>query len=112
MTDTVTIPRGEYEALLARVEDLEDIAAAYRARQEGPPLPATFAYRILDGESPVRAWREYRGLSLRQLAERSGVAPGFLSEIENGMKTGSVDTLRALATALDTTVDWLVVDQG
>ncbi|MFM2044067.1 MAG: hypothetical protein RLY86_2643 [Pseudomonadota bacterium] len=63
----------------------------------------------MEGESPVRVWREYRGLSPRDLAGATGIAPGFLSEIENGHKTGSVDTLKALARAMETTVDWLVV---
>jgi DNA-binding XRE family transcriptional regulator len=109
MTETVTIPRSAYDALLSRITDLEDALAADRARREGPPLPAAFAWRIADGENPVRVWREYRGEGLRQLAERAGIAPGFLSEIENGRKSGGVATLKAVAAALDTTVDWLIL---
>jgi transcriptional regulator with XRE-family HTH domain len=63
----------------------------------------------MEGESPVRVWREFRGLSLRALAAKSGVSPGYLSEIELGKKPGSVEAYKALAEALDTSVDWLVV---
>ncbi|HSK38964.1 MAG TPA: helix-turn-helix transcriptional regulator, partial [Arenibaculum sp.] len=91
-----------------RLEDLEDILAAERARG-GTPLPLDQAKRIMDGENPVRVWREYRGLSLRGLAAKAGIGPSYLSEIERAEKPGSVDACKALADALDTSVDWLVV---
>ncbi|UEM01876.1 helix-turn-helix transcriptional regulator [Skermanella rosea] len=106
MTDTITIPRAEYDALRTRLEDLEDVLAAQTART-GITLPAEFANRIMDGENPIRVWREYRGLGLRELAIRSGLAAGFLSEIENGKRVGSIATYRALARSLDTSLDWL-----
>lgn len=107
MTDTVTIPRAEYDALQARLEDLEDILAAMQARG-GQPMPMEWASRIIEGESAVRVWREFRGLSLRALAAKAGVSVSYLSEIEAGKKPGSVDAYKALADALDTSVDWLV----
>lgn len=107
MTDTVTIPRVEYDSLQARVEDLEDILAAMQARS-GAPMPLEWANRIIEGESAVTVWREFRALSLRALAAKAGVSASYLSEIETGKKPGSVDAYKALAEALDTTVDWLV----
>ena len=83
MTDieTVTLPRVEDEALLSRLEDAEDISAieAFRARvasvgfEEATKnyLPAELAWRILDGEHPVRVWREHRGLTREALAAAS-----------------------------------------
>ncbi|MBK4722702.1 helix-turn-helix transcriptional regulator [Azospirillum sp. YIM DDC1] len=108
MTETVTIPRAEYDALTARLEDLEDILTAMQAHG-GQPMPLEWAKRILEGESPVRVWREFRGLSLRGLAGKAGVSAGYLSEIEAGKKPGSVEAYKALAEALDTSVDWLVL---
>lgn len=103
------VPRQDYDALLARIEDLEDILAA-REASGGEALPMEFARRIIMDEAhPVRVWREYRGLTLRALAERAGMQPGYVSEIEAGKKAGSVDAYRKLAAALDTTVDALVV---
>jgi hypothetical protein len=29
----------------------------------GQPMPLEWARRIMEGESPVRVWREFRGLS-------------------------------------------------
>ena len=108
MTETLTISRAEYDALTERLEDLEDILAAMNARG-GQPMPLEWARRIIEGKSPVRVWREFRGLSLRALAAKAGVSPGYLSEIELGKKPGSVDAYKALAEALDASVDWLVI---
>ena len=108
MTETVTIPRAEYDALTERLEDLEDILGAMQARG-GQPMPLDWAKRIMEGENAVRVWREFRGLSLRALAAKAGVSAGYLSEIEVGKKPGSVEAYKALAEALDTSVDWLVL---
>jgi transcriptional regulator with XRE-family HTH domain len=63
---------------------------------------------MLEGEHPVRLWREQRGLTLSNLAARAGVAVSYLSEIESGRKPGSVGAFRKLAKALDLGVDDLV----
>ncbi|CAK0739807.1 XRE family transcriptional regulator [uncultured Gammaproteobacteria bacterium] len=106
-TETFTLPRAEYDALVARLEDLEDIAAAASART-GITLPSAFADRIMEGEHAVRVWREYREISLTELAERSGISKGYVSEIETGKKPGSVEAYKALAQTLNTSVDWLL----
>ena len=64
-------------------------------------IPGEFADRILDGENPVRIWREYRGLSIKALAEKVGISAAYLSQIENGVREGSVRTMKALAMALN-----------
>jgi transcriptional regulator with XRE-family HTH domain len=48
----------------------------------------------------IRALRERRGLSLRVVAERAGVSESFVSQIERGVASPSVASLRALAEAL------------
>ena len=73
--ETVTISRAEYDVLTERLEDLDDIVAALKAGG-GQPMPLEWARRIIEGESPVRVWREFRGLSLRALAAKAGVEPG------------------------------------
>jgi transcriptional regulator with XRE-family HTH domain len=42
------------------------------------------------------------------LAKLAKLQPGYLHEIENGVKRGSIDTYRALATALAVTIDDLI----
>jgi transcriptional regulator with XRE-family HTH domain len=49
----------------------------------------------------VRARRLELGLTLRELARRTGVSPSCVSQIERGLRPPSVGTLRALASELD-----------
>jgi transcriptional regulator with XRE-family HTH domain len=49
----------------------------------------------------LRALRTARGLSLSELARRSGVGKGTLSELEGGTRNPTLETLYALTTALN-----------
>ncbi|MFJ4987928.1 helix-turn-helix domain-containing protein [Streptomyces sp. NPDC088732] len=50
---------------------------------------------------PIRAVRTARGLSLRSVAQRSGIDPGHLSKVERGEKQLSLDSLYRLAVVLE-----------
>lgn len=65
--------------------------------------------------APERLWREALGSQVREergrreeriadVAERAGIAPQYLSEIERGRKDPSSEVLSAVAGALDLTV--------
>ena len=106
---TVTLTRTAYDALIARNEELEDRLAAIEA-DDGSRIPHAVALAIMRGERPLAAFRDHRGLTLRGLAERTGIAQSYLSEIERGRKPGSAASLARIAAALDTTVDALLSD--
>lgn len=106
-TNSVTLTRSEYDALIARTEELEDTLAA-RMADDGSRIPHEVALAIMDGERPVAAYRRHRRLTLRQLAARTGLAVGYLSEIERGLKPGSTSALSRIADAVGTTIDTLV----
>jgi DNA-binding XRE family transcriptional regulator len=114
--DTVTISRADLETLVQAAEDAEDIAAVRMRRRHEESLggyemaranylTGEEAKRILAGESPVRIWREKRGLTQRALAQASGVQAGYLSEIESGKKPGSLAAHTSLASALGVALD-------
>ena len=52
--------------------------------------------------------REKRGLSQIQLADMAGVGRAHLSQIENGAVAARIDTLHALAQALEMKLEELV----
>ncbi|MEU4233250.1 XRE family transcriptional regulator [Nonomuraea sp. NPDC026600] len=52
----------------------------------------------------IRALRAMHGLSLSQLAERSGIAKATLFKIERGQTNPTLDTLTAIAETFDVTV--------
>jgi ribosome-binding protein aMBF1 (putative translation factor) len=91
-------------------EAVEDAAAAVAyARTRGEEnLPIEFVDRLLSGESPVRIRREHRRISLAALAHQAGIGKGYLSQIENGERTGTIETMKKLAAALDIELDDLV----
>ena len=113
MNEMVTIPREEYDRLRAAAEDLADLQSYDRAKAAlaagaEERIPADYANRLLDGESPLRVYRDLRGLTQATLAEKAGVNRVTVAEIETGRKQGSVASLRALADALDVTLDDLM----
>ena len=106
---TIALPREEYEALVARNEELEDRLAAIDA-DDGSRIPHAVALAIMRGGNPVAAFRSHSGTTLRDLSERTGVAASYLSEIERGLKPGSAATLSRIANAFGTTIDSLVME--
>jgi DNA-binding XRE family transcriptional regulator len=109
MNRMVTIERAEYERLKSAEEELADIIAFDKAVVEGgQSIPAEYVKRLIDGDSPLRVYRDIRGLTQVQLSERSGVSRVQISEIETQRRTGSVDTIRKLAAALSLAVDDLI----
>ena len=113
MDETVTISKAEYDRLCALEEELADMQAALAveariARGEEELIPAGVVDRLLDGEPPLRVWREFRNLTQAALARASGVNRVQIVEIEAGRSNGSVHTLRKLADALGVAVDDLI----
>ena len=64
------------------------------------PIPLELTERRIAGENAVRIWRDYRGLTQEALAKTSNVSRAMIAAIEAGHKTGSIATLKKLATAL------------
>lgn len=58
--------------------------------------------------SDVRGLRKAQGLTLAELAERTGRSIGFLSQIERGLKKPSVGTLQSLGDALGLGIGWFM----
>jgi transcriptional regulator with XRE-family HTH domain len=56
----------------------------------------------------LRLRRHERGLSLRELADRLGVSPSLISQIERGRANPSVSTLYQLVAELDVSLDELL----
>jgi len=106
------IPYKDYLRLVADAEmmrDVRDYDGALEAIEQGEEtIPSEIVYAILDGENPIRVWREYRGLTLEQLSHAAGISKPYLSQIETGKRTGTTDVLSAIANALDLTLDDIV----
>jgi DNA-binding XRE family transcriptional regulator len=113
MNEMVTIPKDEYLRLKALEEDFADLQNVSKILKrldagEEELVPGLVVDRLLDGEQPLVVWRQHRGLTQSELARRSGVNRVQIIDIEAGRKTGSVETLRKLASTLDIDIDDLV----
>jgi len=107
------IPADDYRVLLEKAEMLDDVAAYDRAKAalaagDDELVPALVANAILDGENPVRVWRQHREMSQVQLAEATGISQAYLAQIETGKREGTLSLFRSLADALEIDLDDLV----
>lgn len=105
----ILIPEEEYEKLIEHIEDLEDIEAVRKSIESNEEaLPYDIVKQIIDGESPVKVYREYRGLTQKQLAEKVDVSEPYISMIEAGERTGTKSILKKIALALSVDVDDII----
>jgi DNA-binding XRE family transcriptional regulator len=108
------IPYEEYQRLLAEAEMLQDIQAYDEAKlslvQGEELIPSEVTFAILDGESPIRVWREHRGMTQQQVAEKAGISKSYLSQLESGQRRGTTEVLSAVARVLDVSLEDLVTE--
>jgi DNA-binding XRE family transcriptional regulator len=103
------IPFRDFEELTRLADAMRDIESYDAALADpGEAVPHALMRRLIDGESPLKVWREHRGLSQAALAECAGVDKTQLSQMETGRKGGSVQVYRRLADALGVDIDDLV----
>jgi transcriptional regulator with XRE-family HTH domain len=79
-------------------------------------LAAPAALRVPRPDYPqigdqLRARRQFLGLSLRDLADRLGVTPSLISQIERGRANPSVSTLYAIVAELELSLDELLFSE-
>jgi len=107
------IPYKEYQKIqeaLEDAEDIRDIERSLKAIQEGKEttIPGEITFAILEGTSPIRAWREYKNIKMNELSKKAGISPAYLSQIENDKRNPTIDTLKAIARELDIDIDMLI----
>jgi len=110
-----TTPKGEEMAILPRseLEALTEVAEHTRAvadYQAGrlPGLTPEQVREFVAANSPLAFWRKHRGLTQSALATEVGVAQNYLSDLENGKRSGPVELWLKLGRALDVPVEALV----
>jgi DNA-binding XRE family transcriptional regulator len=109
------LPRAEYEALVAKAaeadEDFGTARIVARARKEiaaGAPLfPKDVADRMAKGENRVRVLRDWRDMTQVELASKTGLGQGYISDLEIGRRNGTADALKRVAEALGVPLDLL-----
>jgi|SRR5450756_428189 len=114
--EVAILPRKDYEALVAKASEADEDAGTARivtrARKEiasgGPLLPKDIVDRIANGENSVRVLREWRDFTQMYLSLKTNLSQGYISDIENGRRTGTAAALRLIANVLKVPLDLLV----
>jgi transcriptional regulator with XRE-family HTH domain len=78
--------------------------------EKGPGVPPINQDRIEVGRR-IKRIRSAQELTVQDLATRSGVSPGYISEVERGLSAVSVDKLTQIAGGLGVGVDSLLNEQ-
>jgi DNA-binding XRE family transcriptional regulator len=109
------IPYNDYLTLIEKAEMLDDVddydriqSAIIRGEEE--LIPSEIVDAILDGQTPIKVFREYRLLSQHELADKVGISVPYLSQIETQKRQGSIRVLTAIARALNVTLDMILVE--
>lgn len=102
----VLVPEEEFEDMMDVIM-AKEIMARIEAGEE--TWPAELVYELFDTDSRIRTYRTYRKMTVSDLAAAAGISQPYLSEIEAGKKTGSVDVLKRIAAALKVDLDDIVV---
>lgn len=95
----VVVPYAEYAAAFA------DAVGVYGQEAEEGTVPHEVASRVLKEQiSPVRAWREYLGLTQAEVASRMEVSQSAFAQMEAPEGKPRMVTLKKVAAALGLTV--------
>ena len=111
------LPYEEYQRLVEEAEMLQDIrdydeVKAAIAKGDEELIPSEVTYALLDGDNPIRVWREHRGLTQQQVAAQAGISKPYLSQLESGQRKGATEVLSAIAKALNISLDDLVMSEA
>lgn len=107
------VPYETYLQLVEQAETLHDIrdydsVKAALERGEEELIPSEVVYALLDGQNPIKVWREYRDLTQLQLAKAGGISVPYLSQLESGKRKGSTKVLSAIAKAMKLSLNDIV----
>jgi hypothetical protein len=112
------LPRKDYERRAARAAEADEDAGTVRlvakARREiaagAPLIPFEHVERIANGESPIAVLRDFRDMTQAALGRASGLGQGYISDLENGRRDGTIDARGRIAKALNVPLEMILPD--
>lgn len=99
------LPFKEWEDLQEYIQDLQDIAECNAIkstveRGKSEYIPEKVVRNLIDGENPIKVYREYRKLTQSELAKKSGLSLAMIKKMEAGETKGSLKSIKAIAQTL------------
>jgi ribosome-binding protein aMBF1 (putative translation factor) len=102
--------RGHPAFVLVPWEDwsrIKHLLEAEKARDQGIPQEVVEAH-VLRNESLIKAWREYLGISQKNLAERMNVTQAAVAKFEHAGANLRSATFKKIAAAMELNVEQLM----
>lgn len=102
--------------LIVKFETGKDSPDLDQLKQLSEGLNVSIKYFLDKGDNTnnlgkrLKRVRIDRGISINSLAEKAGVSPGLISQIENGQTTPHLETLENLARILNTSPSYLLME--
>lgn len=102
----IVLPVKEYNKLINAFEDFHDIQ---EIKDHVENLAETFPMEVVlalsKGQNPIKVYRTYRGISQSTIAKKVNVSKQYISQLENGDRTGTAKVLMAIAKVLKVEID-------
>lgn len=114
LSEICDIPVG----MLEKFEDGQEIPDLDYLKKLSEGLNITIKYFLDRSDNRnylgnrVKRLRMDRGLTIVYLADKIGVTPGFISQIENGQANPQLETLEAIAKVLNTSASYLLMESS
>jgi DNA-binding XRE family transcriptional regulator len=96
------VPIDEWDRIVEMLEDVADLQACDEvlADPKHEWVPFAVVQALVEGQNPIKVWREHRRLTREQLAERAGLDTPTITRLEEGRAEIPSELLARLATAL------------
>lgn len=107
------LPYADYLVLVEQAEMLEDVHSYDEVKNSIASgneelIPASIANALIDGENPIKVWREFRELTQQKVAEEIGISIPYVSQLETNKRKASIDVMKKMAVLLNVDIDDLV----
>lgn len=107
------VPMDDYRLMSSLKENYDDALSIAKAKQEisqgdDELIPFEIVERLAGGESKLKAWREYRGITPKELSEQSGVSVSVISKIENNKQSIDLAKMKKFVAVLNLDYDDLI----
>lgn len=95
------IDAGERSQIAAEALRLYANAREVRTDERAAP-------KFVRGQARLRAWREFRGLSVAELARKVGISEAYVWQLEASQRVGTLKTLQRIAAVLSISVSDMI----
>lgn len=94
------------------MRDIQDFDYFQSALAQGEEqlFPIEVVDKLLEDQNPIKVFREYRGMTQDELANKIDISIPYLSQLETNKRRGSIKGLTNLAKELGITLDMILGD--